>query len=307
MLYRTAIIASSKLEAAELLRNHRDEPLVGRVIGSNQSTSSDIATQFVNGEQVDWSTIYASKVKVIDCPTYPWQHQSFWIASNQTKVEQPLSRDARLLSETVKPIIDRPALSSTFVAPTNHLEAWLAVQWSQSLRVSQVGIEDNFFELGGDSLQAGAMLNHLQAELNEPIQMLAIFESQTIGKLAAYLREKHKQAIERLENLSPPTELKSVSPLVDAGRGELEIEKVRDEVREEFANEVVASLQSIRRSRVRHSVSQMDDRSIEELLRKKMQTRAPSVSDIAEVATISVSDIAEVAKNLASTSDGDAK
>src|SRR5262245_12731193 len=83
------------------------------------------------------------------------------------------------------------------IAPRNELEEWLAEQWVGVLGVERIGVEANFFEAGGDSIKAAILINRLQKELEEYIYVVALFEATTIGRLAKYLEERYREAVER--------------------------------------------------------------------------------------------------------------
>jgi amino acid adenylation domain-containing protein len=91
----------------------------------------------------------------------------------------------------------RPETSVAYAEPRTELESLLANLWEELLRVEPVGRDDNFFELGGDSIGAALFLNRLQAELNEVIYVVALFDAPSLKDLAQYLEEKYPDAIAR--------------------------------------------------------------------------------------------------------------
>jgi amino acid adenylation domain-containing protein len=91
----------------------------------------------------------------------------------------------------------RPETSIAYAEPRTELETLLAKLWEELLRVEPVGRDDNFFELGGDSIGAALFLNRLQAELNEVIYVVALFDAPSLKELAQYLEEKYPDAIAR--------------------------------------------------------------------------------------------------------------
>ncbi len=205
---RAGIEASSKAEAATMLQSMHDFP---------QATG--IVKTFIDQEELDWKAIFASPYNVVDLPKYAWQHKKFWLENAaipenvlmdsqrsgsaarlcKTHAEQPI--DNQLVDSSLTNGQDKAAraeLSTEYVAPSTTLEEALANRWSRVLGIDRVGIHDNFFELGGDSMQAGSLLNLLQSELNEQIHFMALFESQTVAKLANYLKNNYSESAARL-------------------------------------------------------------------------------------------------------------
>jgi amino acid adenylation domain-containing protein/FkbM family methyltransferase len=92
--------------------------------------------------------------------------------------------------------IDRKALPSPaearaetgaefFVAPRTPLEERLAAMWAEVLGVERVGVNDNFFDLGGHSLLATRLIGLTREALEVELPLRHIFESPTLGGLAA--------------------------------------------------------------------------------------------------------------------------
>jgi amino acid adenylation domain-containing protein len=83
----------------------------------------------------------------------------------------------------------RPALDVAYAEPRGLMEEGLSRIWSEVLAIDAVGVDDDFFDLGGDSLLATKIaaraLNKLKVEV--PLKML--FESPTIARLAAQIRD----------------------------------------------------------------------------------------------------------------------
>ncbi len=92
----------------------------------------------------------------------------------------------------------RPTLDSEFEAARTPLEQRLLDLWQDVLSVETIGIHDDFFELGGDSLKAMRFIGRLQADLSEPLYVIAVFNHPTVAELAAYLEATHAQAVCRL-------------------------------------------------------------------------------------------------------------
>jgi aryl carrier-like protein len=84
------------------------------------------------------------------------------------------------------------------------VEETLARLWQELLKVERVGRRDNFFALGGHSLVAVTLMERMRRQALQANQALGaeldvtdIFESPTLGELAARIRER----VERLDDL----------------------------------------------------------------------------------------------------------
>ncbi|MEH2171889.1 amino acid adenylation domain-containing protein [Nostoc sp.] len=92
----------------------------------------------------------------------------------------------------------RPQLDIEFVAPRTPIEKAIAHLFAEALKLDRVGIDDNFFELGGDSIRGAILINKLQAQLNEIIHFVVLFDTKTVAKLAAYIEEHYPQTAAKL-------------------------------------------------------------------------------------------------------------
>lgn len=84
----------------------------------------------------------------------------------------------------------RPELDENFEAPRSHLEESLAKSWCELLKVDRVGIHDNFFELGGHSLLGAKLISNLRRNLSIELNLVDVFQSPTIARLAAVIYER---------------------------------------------------------------------------------------------------------------------
>ncbi|MFZ2530050.1 MAG: amino acid adenylation domain-containing protein [Rhodococcus sp. (in: high G+C Gram-positive bacteria)] len=87
--------------------------------------------------------------------------------------------------------LDRRALpvpefeSRPFRAPENPVEQTVADVYADLLGVDRVGLDDDFFALGGNSLSATQLVARLGAALDTTVPVRAVFETPTVGSLAA--------------------------------------------------------------------------------------------------------------------------
>lgn len=92
----------------------------------------------------------------------------------------------------------RPDLDRPYVAPRTPLEEFLAELWRDVLHLDKIGVEDHFFELGGTSIQGAVLINRIQKALDQPVYVIALFDSPTIADLARHLGASHPDVVGRL-------------------------------------------------------------------------------------------------------------
>jgi amino acid adenylation domain-containing protein len=76
------------------------------------------------------------------------------------------------------------------------IERRLAGIWRDLLGASDIGPHSNFFELGGNSLLAAHLSARIETEFERRIGLATLFQSATIGELAALLRQPGETAFE---------------------------------------------------------------------------------------------------------------
>ncbi|UKO95748.1 non-ribosomal peptide synthetase [Nostoc sp. UHCC 0870] len=92
----------------------------------------------------------------------------------------------------------RPQLEIEFIAPRTSIEKAIANLFAEILKLDQVGVNDNFFELGGDSIRGAILINKLQAQLNEIIHFVVLFDTKTVANLATYIETNYPQTAAKL-------------------------------------------------------------------------------------------------------------
>ncbi|WP_420630848.1 non-ribosomal peptide synthetase [Candidatus Leptofilum sp.] len=85
------------------------------------------------------------------------------------------------------------AVVQEFVAPRTAVESIVAKVWVEILGVEKVGVKDNFFDLGGHSLLATQVISRLKSSFKTNLPLRSLFESPTIGELAAAIVALEKQ------------------------------------------------------------------------------------------------------------------
>lgn len=194
-------------------------------VGAGDDTMLEaVAALYTAGANLSWAQIVADNGRCVRIPTYPWQRRRLWVErkdwlansapestvpSDTPSISLPSSGDAQRApgsaggqAETNE-IRARPEMNAPYVAPRTPLEQTLARAWSEILKIDRVGVHDNFFELGGDSLQAMMLHNALQDQLGEVVLGYVLFQAQTIGDLADYMRGHFAEAIRRIHPDEP--------------------------------------------------------------------------------------------------------
>jgi amino acid adenylation domain-containing protein len=108
--------------------------------------------------------------------------------------------DRRALPAAAAPARRRPfaPLAPLAARPRDAVELRLHQLWSEVLGSGDFGVEDDFFALGGNSITGAVFINRLQEELGEIVHVVALFDSPTVARLAAYLAADYPAAVARL-------------------------------------------------------------------------------------------------------------
>lgn len=94
----------------------------------------------------------------------------------------------------------------------------IASLFSTVLKLDRVGINDNFFELGGDSIRGTILINKLQAQLNEIVHFVVLFDTKTVARLAVYLEKNYSRSVAKLLGQEITIERELPQQRIDAER-----------------------------------------------------------------------------------------
>lgn len=141
------------------------------------------------GVQVNWSRFYTNEQRhYLSLPTYPFDHQHYWIDIPKINHKQQEIIEVKALSQQIILLQSRPAdLQNTYVAPRNDLEHHLIEILEENLGITPIGIDDNFFELGGDSLLAIELGFRLSKTFQVRLNQSQLIETPTIAMLASMI------------------------------------------------------------------------------------------------------------------------
>jgi acyl-coenzyme A synthetase/AMP-(fatty) acid ligase/acyl carrier protein len=109
----------------------------------------------------------------------------------------PLTQNGKLDRRALPvPETSRPALASSYRAPSTELERRIAEIWQDVLRVERIGMRDNFFELGGHSLLLVQLHGRLNETLEQQVSIIELFRYPTIASLVAHLgQDQDKKSV----------------------------------------------------------------------------------------------------------------
>jgi NAD(P)-dependent dehydrogenase (short-subunit alcohol dehydrogenase family)/acyl carrier protein len=96
--------------------------------------------------------------------------------------------------EKVQAKVERPRLSSAYIAPQTDTEKRLAILFENFFGIAGIGTGDNFFELGGDSLKAMMLLKRMKNEFDISITLTDFFQHDRIGTIAGFIDQVRSAA-----------------------------------------------------------------------------------------------------------------
>ncbi|MCP4213154.1 MAG: hypothetical protein GY765_00790, partial [bacterium] len=141
----------------------------------------------------------------------------YMIPTHFVRLEKiPLTPNGKVdLKALPEPAAD--AAGKTYVPPAGHIEHKLVDIWAKLLEIPRqhISMEDNFFHLGGHSLKATRMIARIHKEMDVRIPVAQVFDTPTIGRLAAYIENTGDVADHKFLTMEPAEE-KEYYPLSPA-------------------------------------------------------------------------------------------
>lgn len=120
----------------------------------------------------------------------------------------PLTPNGKIDRQALPPPDNRrPELLEQYAPPKSDTEQALAEIWAKALNIERVGVRDSFFDLGGYSNKALLVLMHVRNRFGVELPLKAIFELQTVARLA----ERVEAAMWLAKGVSPPVSSERVT------------------------------------------------------------------------------------------------
>ncbi|WP_151732791.1 non-ribosomal peptide synthetase [Paenibacillus tengchongensis] len=156
-----------------------DNPHVHKDATAYRTFLRQLAVKYSNGSAIDWDTVYQEKMQKVNLPVYQFDRERYWVPILEQK----------FTVKTTKPIQEKTdiSLSGREHGLYNETEIELANIWAEVLGVKHLSINDSFLELGGNSLNAMMMIQRIHEKFLFEINVLAIFQYETLQDLAAYI------------------------------------------------------------------------------------------------------------------------
>lgn len=174
-----------RIELGEIRSVFIEHPFVNDaivIVRTHSYGNTQLIAYFVCSEGV---SIDVSELKdFIKMKLPPYMIPVFLIALDKL----PLTSNGKIDRKAL-PIPESLSKRSGYLAPRNEIEEILVEVWQNALNIEQVGINDNFFDLGGASIQSIQVVAKANM-YGYQISVENIFELQTIGELATYIKEE---------------------------------------------------------------------------------------------------------------------
>lgn len=170
----------------EALLNQHPEIRESVVVSHENGNGEKTLVAYVIGAS-DRSTVSSGELRAFLGQQLP----EYMVPSTFVQLDRlPLSPNGKVDRRALPKPEGKSMERANFVAPSSDLEARLAAIWESVLGRKPIGIHDDFFEIGGHSLLAARVMHRLGQSVGRTLPLALLFESPTIEKLAAALRDE---------------------------------------------------------------------------------------------------------------------
>ncbi len=179
----------------ESLKSTRVAPLLPEKTASDRFFDMGLKSGMSTPEGLKAIEILLSDFSLPQVIVSPLPFIEYKKAAKNLRKNDLLSDDVNLDSESFEGL-ERPAVSTEFVAPESELELKIAKLWMSALGISEVGVNDDFFELGGHSLLLTQVVSRLKKHISSAISVTSLFENSSISKWTEVISESDGEQAE---------------------------------------------------------------------------------------------------------------
>ena len=104
----------------------------------------------------------------------------------------PLTPNGKIDKNKLREMESNTEIGTAYEAPSNQLEETILRIWEKYLKRDNIGIHDNFFDAGGHSLLLMSVMNALNQELKCQLNIVEMFQFNTIALIAKSIRSSGK-------------------------------------------------------------------------------------------------------------------
>jgi amino acid adenylation domain-containing protein/non-ribosomal peptide synthase protein (TIGR01720 family) len=128
----------------------------------------------------------------------------------------PLTENGKVDRRALPVPVAPQDLGTAYVDPRTGEEEILASVFAELLGAERVGVHDSFFDLGGHSLLATQVISRIRAVFGVDLPLRALFDSPTVGGLAAAVQKLRSSTAGAAGDLTSPVERPAEIPLSSA-------------------------------------------------------------------------------------------
>lgn len=165
MVCQTVREAIVGLQSESFLENH----------DTKANALTDFAKSWLSDKRLRANNYYLNEQRQrIPLPTYAFDKKPYW-------VDKFIEKDYLTSKQNT---YQRPAnLTINYQEPSSELAKSLALEWTEVLGVSPIGMHDNFFELNGDSLNLSQLASRIVDKFHIKLPITTLFENPTLASM----------------------------------------------------------------------------------------------------------------------------
>lgn len=245
--YRVAFIAWDANSLIKLLEeylagNTSDQVYIneGKLTSRSANTSknlTEIASNWVIGQSVEWKKLYNATPTKVSLPTYPFEKVRCWIERKVEQVSKLIVSNTITRTETKeesKVVLDTQVESPSSIQ-INEIKSFLRKELADILYIEESKITDQkeFSSIGLDSVVGVEVINKINSAYDLKMEAQVFYDFPTINQLANFIagNNSDKQIVENQIIEEKVKEVKTTSKLTN----KQEVSQIKDFLREKLS------------------------------------------------------------------------